>query len=87
LSTAGEIVTESFDYDGNRQVSVYVPRHPAEVLVYCGDGQLISQWGVDLEEADVPSTMIVGTHRIDDERIRLHEYSITVALFRPGCTK
>lgn len=75
MSATGEIVTKSFDYDGNRQVSVYVPRRPAEAIVYCGDGQLISQWGVDLEEADVPSTMLVGTHRIDDETIRLHEYS------------
>ncbi|MBX2835210.1 MAG: esterase family protein [Gammaproteobacteria bacterium] len=75
MPAASEIVTKSFDYDGNRQVSVYVPRRPAEVIVYCGDGQLITQWGEDLEEVDVPSTMIVGTHRIDDETIRLHEYS------------
>ena len=28
-----------------------------------------------LEAADVPPTMIVGTHRVDDEMLRLHEYS------------
>jgi enterochelin esterase-like enzyme len=28
-----------------------------------------------LEAADVPSTMIVGVHRVADEMLRLHEYS------------
>src|ERR1700686_1384444 len=28
-----------------------------------------------LEAADVPSTMIIGAHRIADEMLRLHEYS------------
>jgi enterochelin esterase-like enzyme len=37
---------------------------------------LISSWGALLEVApDVPSTMIVGVHRLDDETRRLHEYS------------
>jgi enterochelin esterase-like enzyme len=36
---------------------------------------LITQWGGVLEVADVPPTMIVGTHRLDDETLRLHEYS------------
>ena len=43
--------------------------------MFAGDGQLISQWGSILEAADVPPTMIVGTHRLDDEMVRLHEYS------------
>ena len=61
-----------FDYDG-RQVTVYIPavRRGSRV----GDGQLISQWGGVLEAADVPSTMIVGVHRLADETLRLHEYS------------
>src|SRR6185295_18461578 len=37
--------------------------------------QMISRWGVLLESADMPSTMIVGTHRVADETLRLHEYS------------
>ena len=28
-STAGELVTETFGYDGGRQVTVYVPPEPA----------------------------------------------------------
>ena len=72
---AGEFVTETFDYDGGRQVTVYVPPDPPEAVVFAGDGQLISQWGGFLEAADVPSTMIVGVHRLTDETLRLHEYS------------
>jgi enterochelin esterase-like enzyme len=74
-SFAGELVTETFDYDGGRRVTVYVPSDPPEAIVFAGDGQMISQWGVCLEAADVPSTMIVGAHRVADETLRLHEYS------------
>ena len=72
---AGELVTETFGYDGGRQVTVYVPPGPPEAVVFAGEGQLISQWGGTLEAADVPSTMIVGVHRLADETLRLHEYS------------
>jgi enterochelin esterase-like enzyme len=71
----GEFVTETFEYDGGRQVTVYVPPDAPEAVVFAGDGQLISQWGGVLEAADIPSTMIVGVHRLDDETLRLHEYS------------
>jgi len=74
-SIAGKLVTETFGYDGGRQVTVYVPPVPPEAVVFAADGQLISQWGGVLEAADVPPTMIVGTHRLDDEIPRLHEYS------------
>jgi enterochelin esterase-like enzyme len=74
---AGELVTEKFDYDGGRQVTVYVPPDPPEAIVFAGDGQLISQWGGYLEAADVPPTMIVGAYRTDDpdEWVRIREYS------------
>ena len=72
---AGAFVTESFDYDGGRQVTVYVPPRPPEAIVFAGDGQMISQWGRVLEGADVPPTMIVGAHRVADEALRLREYS------------
>jgi enterochelin esterase-like enzyme len=74
-SGTGECVTETFDYDGGRQVTVYVPPQRPEAIVFAGDGQMISQWGRLLETADVPSTMIVGAHRVADETVRLHEYS------------
>jgi enterochelin esterase-like enzyme len=74
---AGELVTETFEYDGGRQVTVYLPPDPPEAVVFAGDGQLISQWGGYLEAADVPPTMIVGAYRTDDEdeMVRIHEYS------------
>lgn len=74
---AGELITETFEYDGGRQVTVYVPPTPAEAVVFAGDGQLISQWGGYLEAADVPPTMIVGAYRTDDhdEMVRIGEYS------------
>lgn len=73
--TTGELVTETFDHDGDRQVTVYVPAEPPEAVVFAGDGQVISPWGGLVEAADVPPTMIVGVHRTDDETLRLHEYS------------
>jgi enterochelin esterase-like enzyme len=75
MSMTGELITETFEYDGGRQVTAYVPATPPEAVVFAGDGQVITQWGDDLEAADVPSTMIVGAHRPADETLRLHEYS------------
>jgi enterochelin esterase-like enzyme len=72
---SGEFVTQTFDYDGGRQVTVYVPATPPKGIVFAGDGQGIAGWGPLLEEAGAPSTMIVGVHRLDDEMLRLHEYS------------
>ena len=74
---AGELVTGPFEYDGGRQVTVYLPTTRPEAVVFAGDGELISQWGDYLEAADVPPTMIVGVHRSDDEdeMVRIGEYS------------
>ena len=71
----GEFVTEMFDYDGGRLVTAYVPPDPPEAIVFAGDGQRISKWGRLLGKPDVPSTMIVGIHGLNDEMRRLHEYS------------
>ena len=72
---SGALVTETFDYDGGRQVTAYVPARPPEAIVFAGDGQLVSSWAGDLETADVPATMVVGVHRAPDEALRLREYS------------
>ena len=74
-SIMGELVVETFTYDAGRQATAYVPASPPEAVVFAGDGQMISGWGDVLEAADVPPTVIVGTHRPDDEALRLHEYS------------
>jgi pimeloyl-ACP methyl ester carboxylesterase len=76
---SGVFVTETFKYDGGRQVTVYVPPRPPEAIVFAGDGQGISTWGRLLEKADVPFTMIVGVHGLTDETLRLHEYSLGLA--------
>jgi enterochelin esterase-like enzyme len=72
-----QLVAETFDYDGGRQVVVHVPTDPPEAIVFAGDGQLIAQWGSRLETADVPPTMIVGVYRTaeKEEMVRLREYS------------
>ena len=72
---AGELVTETFEYDGGRQVTVYVPPDPPEAVVFAGDGQRISRWGGYLKAAGAPPTMIVGVHGLADETLRLQEYS------------
>jgi enterochelin esterase-like enzyme len=72
---AGELVTEIFDYDGGRQVTVYVPPVQPQAVVFAGDGQRISQWGGSLEAASVPATMIGGVHGLTDELSRLLEYT------------
>src|SRR3954449_12084865 len=74
-SIAGHLVTETFAYDGGRQVTAYVPPAPPEAIVFAGDGQLITSWAGSLESADLPATMIIGAHRLQDETLRLHEYS------------
>jgi enterochelin esterase-like enzyme len=70
-----QLVTETLEYDGGRQVTAYVPPTPPEAIVFAGDGQLIAPWGRVLEAADLPPTMIIGAHRLDDETLRLREYS------------
>jgi enterochelin esterase-like enzyme len=74
-SVAGQFLTETFEYDGGRQVTAYIPPAPPEAIVFAGDGQLITSWGGDLEASGLPPTMIVGAHRLDDETLRIHEYS------------
>jgi hypothetical protein len=66
---------QEIDYDGGRRVTVYIPPVAPEAVVFAGDGQLISQWDGVLEAAGAPPTMIVGTHRLEEEMLRLHEYS------------
>ena len=71
----GEFVTETLDFDGGRQVTVFVPSGPPETVVFASDGQWISQWVGFLGTADVSPTMIVGVHGLAEEMPRLHEYS------------
>jgi enterochelin esterase-like enzyme len=72
---AGELVTEALEYDGGRQITVYVPPGPADAVVFAADGAWhITHLAEVLERARVPSTMIVGVHGLPDDGGRLHEY-------------
>ena len=75
MPVTGDLITETLQCDGGREVTVYVPPEPPGAVVFAGDGQLIAQWGGVLEAAGLRSTMIVGAHRLADERLRLGEYS------------
>ncbi len=72
---AGELLTETLDYDGGRQVTVYVPPGAPEAVVFAGDGQGVARWGGFLAAAGARPTMIVGVHGPADETLRLQEYS------------
>jgi len=72
---AGQLITETFEYDGGRQVTVYVPPDPAEAVVFAADGGWhISRLSEVLEAAAVTFTMIVGVHGMADDDGRLQEY-------------
>lgn len=68
-------MTETLEYDGGRQVSVYLPADAPEAVVFASDGQRFSKWGRFLAAPDLPPTMIVGVHGLVEEMPRLHEYS------------
>jgi len=71
----GELVTETLDHDGGRQVTVYVPPDPVGAVVFAGDGGWhASRLAEALEGANAQSTMVVGVHGLDDDDGRLHEY-------------
>ena len=72
---AGELVTETLDFDGGRQVTAYIPPEAPDAVLFAADGQLITQWGDHVAAESLPSVMIVGVHRLADETRRLHEYS------------
>lgn len=77
-SIAGELVTESMNYDGGRHVTVYIPPSTPEAVVYAGDGG----WHTPalakaVETASAPPTVIVGVHGPYDDDQRLKEYSPT----------
>lgn len=74
-TVAGELVSGTLDYDGGRDITVYLPYDRPQAIVFAGDGQLIAPWGSSLDRAVTPPTMIVGVHRSEDEMVRLHEYS------------
>lgn len=73
--TRGQLVTETLDFDGGRQVTVYVPQDRPEAVVFAGDGGWhIERLSEALESADSGPTMVVGVHGMTDDDGRLKEY-------------
>ena len=73
--TAGELVTETLEYDGGRPVTVYVPPDPAEAIVFAADGGWhASRLSEALVAANARPTMIVGVHGRPETDGRLQEY-------------
>lgn len=71
----GKLVDETFEYDGGRLVTVYVPPGAPEAVVFCADGGWhISRLSETLESTEGPSTMIVGIHGMPDDDGRFKEY-------------
>jgi pimeloyl-ACP methyl ester carboxylesterase len=75
LPTTGQFVTERFEHDGGRQVTVYVPPDPATAVVFAGDGGWhVSRLAGALRAVAARSTMVVGVHGLPDDDGRLKEY-------------
>jgi hypothetical protein len=62
---AGEFVTETFDYDGGRQVTVYVPPDPPEAVVFAGDGAIFcASPGAGYKPTEVMPSRIPRTYLV-----------------------
>lgn len=72
----GSLVAETFDFDGGRDLTVYVPPVRPESVVYAADGGWHTERLARALEGSVrgPSTMVIGVHGLDDDDRRLHEY-------------
>lgn len=80
-SNAGEVVTETLDYDGGRNVTAYLPSAAAEAVVLVIDGgwhaeRLRDALAAEATKAGPPlvPTLIVGVHGLDHDEGRLAEY-------------
>lgn len=76
---AGDLFEGTLDDSAERRVTAYVPRGPAEAVVFAADGG----WHIEglskgLEEAAGPRVLIVGVHGREDDDDRLREYVVGV---------
>lgn len=73
--SSGQLVTETLEHDGGRQVTVYVPPESPEAVVYAADGGWhTSRLSEVMEASDCRPTLIVGVHGMSDDDGRLKEY-------------
>lgn len=85
-SPFGSLVTEKLGFDGGRQVTAYVPAVPPQAVVYAADGRLTAPWGRVLEADGLVPVLVIGTHRVDDEVVRIRHPDVygTVLCASPG---
>ncbi|MEM7091680.1 MAG: alpha/beta hydrolase-fold protein [Actinomycetota bacterium] len=71
----GSLSTSSFDFDGGRDVTAYVPVEPPVLTAFAADGQWhVEQLADRLEASSAPATAIIGIHGQESDDDRLHEY-------------
>ncbi len=75
-TVAGQLIDHTFDYDGGRQVTVYLPSEPARAVVFAADGGWhTTSLAEVMETGGAAPVAIIGVHgRVDDDE-RLKEYS------------
>ena len=75
-SLRGSLVNETFDFDGGRRVTMYVPPGQRGSVVFAADGGWHTERLAHALEASAesPSTVVIGVHGLDDDDGRLHEY-------------
>ncbi|MEO1058431.1 MAG: alpha/beta hydrolase-fold protein [Actinomycetota bacterium] len=73
---SGSLVNETFNFDGGRSVTAYVPPGSPESVIYAADGGWHTERLARALEAspEGPSTLVVGVHGLTDDDGRLHEY-------------
>ncbi len=75
-SLNGSIVTHTLNFDGGRNLTVYVPPEPPDSVVFAVDGGWHTERLAQALENSVeaPETVVIGVHGLDHDDQRLHEY-------------
>lgn len=72
---ASGLVTETFDFDGGREVTVCVPAEAPETIVFAADGSWhVSRLSEVIRSSGRRGTMVVGVQGMPDDDGRLKEY-------------
>jgi enterochelin esterase-like enzyme len=75
MTIKGELITETFAFDGGREVTAYLPPATPDSVVFAADGGWhIAALTDALEASPRRATMIVAVHGMTDDDGRLAEY-------------
>src|SRR3954447_3645970 len=56
-----KLLARSSSYGAGRRVTLYAPPDPSETIVFAGDGQMVSQWGVRTGGADLQPDFVFSS--------------------------